>query len=71
MSNTYTIAIDAMGGDDAPGWPVRGAVLAAREGDARVLLVGDEAEVSTELAKHDAAGLPIEVVPSEGVVVEG
>jgi glycerol-3-phosphate acyltransferase PlsX len=71
VSDTYTIAIDAMGGDDAPGWPVLGAVLAARKGDVRVLLVGDQAEVSTELAKHDAAGLPIEIVPSEGVVVEG
>src|SRR5690606_32052317 len=44
---------------------------AARRGDANVLLVGDQDQVQAELAKHDTAGLPIQVVPSEGVIVEG
>ncbi len=39
------IAVDAMGGDHAPEEPVAGALLAAREFDAHILLVGDEARV--------------------------
>lgn len=66
----YTIAVDAMGGDDAPATPVAGAVLAAREGNVRVLLVGDPEAVRRELAAGDAEGLAIEVVGSDGVVGE-
>lgn len=66
----YTIAVDAMGGDFAPAVPVEGAVIAAREGGAAITLVGDEAAVTAELAKHNADGLPIGVAPSEGVVSE-
>jgi len=40
-----TIALDAMGGDSAPRAEVEGAILAARELDVRVLLVGIEATV--------------------------
>ncbi len=65
-----TVALDAMGGDSAPAEPVGGAVLAARDG-IRVLIVGDEGTVRDALAEHDTAGLPIEVVPSRGVVNEG
>ena len=66
----YTIAVDAMGGDFAPAVPVEGAVTAAREGGAAVTLVGDEAAVTAELARHNAQGLPISVAPSDGVVSE-
>ena len=66
-----TIAVDAMGGDDAPTTPVAGAVLAAREGNVRVLLVGDADRVQRELAAHDAGGLAIDVVASDGAVGEG
>ncbi len=66
----YTIALDAMGGDLAPAVPVEAGVMAAREHDVAIALVGDEAAVSAELAKHDASGLPVQVVPSEGVVSE-
>ena len=65
------IAVDAMGGDNAPGDVVSGAVAAAREGGVQILLVGDPAEVQAELSKHDAANLPIAMIPSEGVIVEG
>ena len=40
-----TVAVDAMGGDHAPGPEVEGAVAAVRERIARVVLVGDEARV--------------------------
>ena len=65
------IAVDAMGGDNAPADVVSGAVEAAREGGVQILLVGDPSQVQAELLKHDAAELPIAVVPSEGVIVEG
>ena len=71
MSDTPTIAIDAMGGDYGPSETVRGAVQAARAGGVTVLLVGDEAEVQAALAAEDATSLPIKVIPSEGVIVEG
>ena len=45
------IALDGMGGDEAPHAPVEGALLAARDG-LQVLLVGDEAVLSAEVAKH-------------------
>lgn len=67
---TTTVVLDAMGGDDAPRVPVTGGVLAAREG-VRVLLAGDDAPVREALAEHDTTGLPIEVVPTEGVIREG
>lgn len=66
----HTIAVDAMGGDFAPAAPVEGAVAAAREGGAAIILVGDEAAVSEELAKHNAGGLPISVAPSDDVISE-
>ena len=59
-----------MGGDHAPVAPVRGAVLAAKNG-VRVALVGEEEQVRTELARQNAAELPIQVFPSEGTVQEG
>ena len=50
------IALDAMGGDDAPLSPVAGAVLAVREytdRDLLVVLVGKEDLIRAELAKHN------------------
>jgi len=51
------IAIDAMGGDKAPGITVAGAVEAARAYGAAILLVGRRAAIEAELAKHQTAGL--------------
>ncbi len=62
------VAVDAMGGDLAPGAIVQGAVNAARNGRP-VLLVGPEARVREELAKAGAdASLPIETVNATEVV---
>src|SRR2546425_6233416 len=63
-----TIAIDAMGGDFAPSHPVAGAVLAAREYGARLILVGRQDAIEAELAKHRPAGLSIEIVHASEVV---
>jgi glycerol-3-phosphate acyltransferase PlsX len=62
------IAVDAMGGDHAPGAIVQGAINAARKG-LPVLLVGPEAPVREELHRHHAAkSLPIDVVNASEVV---
>ena len=65
------VAVDAMGGDYAPAEVVAGAVEAARNDKAQIALVGDRDGVQAELAKHETDGLPITVVPSDGVVLEG
>ena len=67
---TFIVAVDAMGGDNAPGDLVAGAVQAARQEGIEVLLVGDEVVVEAELALHQTDGLPITLVPSEGVILE-
>ncbi len=54
------IAVDAMGGDNAPGAIVEGAVAAARDLGVSVLLIGDRTRVEPELAKHKTHGLDIE-----------
>jgi len=46
------IALDAMGGDDAPRSIVEGAVLAAREYGYRIVLVGDQTLLQSEIEKH-------------------
>lgn len=63
-----TIAVDAMGGDNAPRPEVEGSVLAAREHDVRILLVGQPNILRTELAKHDTENLRIEMVPASEVI---
>lgn len=65
------VAVDAMGGDNAPSEVVAGAVAAARDGGVQIMLVGDPAQVQAELSKRDAENLPIMIIPSEGVIVEG
>ena len=64
-----TIAVDAMGGDNAPRPEVEGSVLAARELGVRVMLVGQPQVVRAELAKHAAPNLPIEIIPASEVIM--
>lgn len=58
------IAVDAMGGDDAPEAVVAGALLAHRDGLGTIVLVGDRARVEPLL--HGERG--IEIVHSAGEV---
>jgi glycerol-3-phosphate acyltransferase PlsX len=63
------IAVDAMGGDNAPHAVVAGAVHAAREFGAGIILVGIEQMVQAELKKHPfAKSLPIEIRNATQVV---
>lgn len=52
-----TVAVDAMGGDNAPQVEVEGAVEAARSGQVRVVLVGDETRLRGELQRLGARNL--------------
>src|ERR1700693_3359933 len=63
-----TIAVDAMGGDNAPRPEVEGSVLAAREFGVRILLVGQPHLVRPELAKHATPNLSIEIVAASEVI---
>jgi phosphate acyltransferase len=63
-----TIALDSMGGDHAPRAEVEGAILAARELDVRILLVGVESVVKQELSRHKIRGLPIEIVNATEII---
>jgi glycerol-3-phosphate acyltransferase PlsX len=54
MSEIVHVVLDAMGGDNAPGEIVKGAVDAVRErSDIKVTLVGKEDVVTKELEKYD------------------
>lgn len=68
MKERITVAVDAMGGDNAPCVEVEGAVAAARLWGIPVVLVGDAARVEGELRKHRAEGLPITVHHASDVV---
>ena len=67
------IAIDAMGGDHAPGEIVKGAVEAALtiSGIEKLYLVGDETAVQTELKKYDKIPECIEVRHASQVIEMG
>ncbi len=56
MTDKYSLAIDAMGGDTAPASVVAGLDLAAeRHPGSRVLLFGDQAALAPLLARHKRA----------------
>ena len=63
------IVVDAMGGDHAPAAVVEGAVLAAREYNTNIILIGLTERIQAELDKHDPEHtLPIEIVHAEQIV---
>ena len=65
------IAVDAMGGDHAPSEIVHGAILAAREVNVTVQLVGPENIIKQELRKHSVSSLPIQIIPASDVIDMG
>ena len=52
MNKKITIALDAMGGDYGPDVTVPAAIKAITELGIKVVLVGDENEINTELKKY-------------------
>ena len=69
MSETVRVVVDDMGGDNAPGEIVKGAVEAVQEEkDIKVFLVGRQDAVNAELAKYTYDKEKIEVVHAEEVI---
>lgn len=63
------IAVDAMGGDDAPRAIVHGAVAAAREDGLAVVLVGARAAIEDELARFpEIDSFPITIIDAPDVI---
>lgn len=62
------IAVDAMGGDNAPRAVVEGAWRAASEDGRELLLVGDRAVIEAELSRLGPTETPIEIVHTDEVV---
>jgi phosphate acyltransferase len=56
------IVVDAMGSDEFPTPDVVGAVMAAREYNVEIILVGDETKISPVLAAQNPGSLPIRIV---------
>ncbi|MCR5685440.1 MAG: phosphate acyltransferase PlsX [Lachnospiraceae bacterium] len=65
MGNAVRVAIDAMGGDNAPFEPVKGTVEAVNEcSEVHCILVGDTASIEAELAKYTYDKNAIEIKPA-------
>ena len=70
MQDTVRVAVDAMGGDNAPLEIVKGAVEAVNEKDGiKVFLVGVKDAVEAELAKYSYDKSRIEVVPASEIII--
>ena len=65
------IAVDAMGGDYAPGEIVKGAVQAARDLGVEIILVGPKSKIEGELDKTDTADLPVRLVEASEIIEDG
>ncbi|MGD2154473.1 MAG: phosphate acyltransferase PlsX [Gemmatimonadales bacterium] len=64
------IALDAMGGDNAPAVPVQGGVEALQhlDGDFELLLVGDPGAIEGELKGQGVPGDRLRIVPASEVI---
>ena len=69
MSEIVKVAVDAMGGDNAPSEVVKGAVQAVEQ-DSRikVFLVGQEEVLREELKQYPDQGERLEIVPASEVI---
>ena len=69
MAEITKVAVDAMGGDNAPHEIVKGAVDAiAKDKDIKIFLVGKEDAIKTELEKNNYSGDQIEIVNATEVI---
>ena len=69
MSEITKVALDAMGGDNAPGEIVKGAVEAVQKRkDIKVLMTGNEDEIKKILSQYTYPEEQIEIVPTTEVI---
>jgi len=64
------IAVDAMGGDNAPGAEVEGAIAAVREaaGSLEIVLVGQTEVLEAQLARQGVGDLPLTVAHADEII---
>ena len=69
MQELIRVAVDAMGGDNAPAEIVKGAVEALKAStDLKVILVGQEEAVQQELSKYQYDASRMEVVNATEII---
>lgn len=69
MSEITTIALDAMGGDNAPGEIIKGAVNAVSASQTiRVLLIGQPDVIQKELDQYQYPKEQIQIIPAQEVI---
>lgn len=68
MKEKIVVAVDAMGGDNAPAVEVQGAVAAARRWGVSIILVGDRERVEACLAQETTSGLDIRIQHASEVI---
>lgn len=69
MMSEYVIALDAMGGDQAPDAIVEGAIEALRRyKDIRILLAGPEAKLRALLASAEHVADRVDILPADDVI---
>lgn len=72
MAEMVNVAVDAMGGDNAPMEVVKGAVDAVNaDKRVKVFLVGRESVIKEELQKYTYSAEQMELVPAEEVIETG
>lgn len=62
------LALDAMGGDNAPSVTVEGAVAAAKQYKHEIVLVGKESVLKAELSKYKIKKLPISIQNASEII---
>jgi len=67
-SKSIVVAVDVMGGDNAPSHEIAGAVLAARNWGIPIVLVGDADQIERELVNHQVEGLDLSICHASEVV---
>jgi glycerol-3-phosphate acyltransferase PlsX len=68
LRDEIVVAVDVMGGDNAPGVEVAAAVKAARTWGMSIILVGDQERIAAELKTHVHDGLSLEIQHASEVV---
>jgi phosphate acyltransferase len=62
------IALDAMGGDGAPGALIKGVGWLSKNSEGEILLVGDSERLKLELDQHDHNPKNLSIVHADGVI---
>lgn len=65
------IAIDVMGGDHAPDEVIKGCMMALKDIDSTLVLIGQEAVIKEKLSAYTYDEAKVEIVPAEEVIEMG